>query len=221
MYTGNEWSKRACAGGAGQALGLAPRGSTGELSTLGGFVAGSSTGFFESACVTPFELVKVRMQSLDHVGRYSSSISCAVDIARREGLPALYNGFWASCWRNATFNGPFFGLLHWAKKDLPLPQPTTPLGVAGLDISLGMAASFAATCVKMPFDVAKNRIQNQLTPAPGAAPRYRHTLQVCGLVWRDEGLLALWKGFNPTVMRIVLGQSVAYAAFEFALAKLV
>ena len=71
-----------------------------------------------------------------------------------------------------------------------------------------------------PFDIAKNRLQNQLSAPTGELPRYRHTLQVCALVWREEGALALFKGFSPTVMRIVLGQSVAYASFEFAMAKL-
>lgn len=219
MYTGNEWSKRICQGSSGQQVGLAN--GQGALTITGGFVAGGLTGYFESACVTPFELVKVRMQSFDHVGRFHSTFHCAVETARNEGAHVLYNGFWASCWRNCVFNGTFFGLLHWWKLTLPLPKPTTTLEATGQDISLGMGASFLATIVKMPFDVAKNRLQNQLTPPPGGEPpRYAHTLQCCATVWREEGGAALFKGFSPTVMRIVLGMSVGYAAFEFALDKM-
>ena len=72
----------------------------------------------------------------------------------------------------------------------------------------------------MPFDVAKNRLQNQLTPPPGEPLRYAHTLQTCATVWREEGASAFFKGFSPTVMRMVLGMSIGYASFEFALDKM-
>ena len=75
-----------------------------------------------------------------------------------------------------------------------------------LDLAVGMWAAFVGTLVKMPFDVAKSRLQNQRTAADDAAPKYVHTLQCCGVIWRDEGAAALFKGFSPTVMRIVLGQ---------------
>ena len=84
-----------------------------------------------------------------------------------------------------------------------------------------MGAAFVATIFKMPFDVAKSRLQNQPPPPPGAAPpKYVHTLQTCATIMREEGALALYRGFSPTVMRMVVGQGVAYAAFEFALARM-
>jgi hypothetical protein len=84
-----------------------------------------------------------------------------------------------------------------------------------------MWAGFLGTIVKMPFDVAKSRLQNQRTPPPGEQPKYRHTLQCCAVMWREEGALALYKGFSPTVMRVVLGQGVAYAVFESVLELMV
>ena len=93
MYTGNEWSKRIVAG------------PTGELTVPGAFLAGGLTGYVESASVTPFEVVKVRMQSLDYLGKYRSSWHCAHTMVQEEGVFALYNGFWASCWRNCSING--------------------------------------------------------------------------------------------------------------------
>lgn len=112
-----------------------------------------------------------------------------------------------------------FGLIFWTKHNehFTLPQPTSAVGAVTLDLAVGMFAAFVGTLVKMPFDVAKSRLQNQSTPPAGTEPRYRHTLQCCASIWRDEGASALFKGLSPTLMRIVLGNGVAYAAFELAL----
>lgn len=207
MYTGNEWAKRLVAG------------PSGELSNASAYVAGALTGYVESASVTPFEVVKVRMQSLDHLGRYTSSLHCLRMVVREEGAMALYTGFWASCWRNCTFNGVMMGIVFSARPSWP--TTVTPSSAVALDVCLGMGAAFVATIFKMPFDVAKSRLQNQPPPPPGAAPpKYVHTLQTCATIMREEGAPALYRGFSPTVMRMVVGQGVAYAAFEFALSRM-
>jgi solute carrier family 25 2-oxodicarboxylate transporter 21 len=96
MYTGNEWCKRVVAG------------PSGELTIPGAFVAGGLTGYVESASVTPFEVIKVRMQSLEHVGKYHSSLQCLRTMLREEGALSLYSGFWASCWRNCSINSTMY-----------------------------------------------------------------------------------------------------------------
>lgn len=207
LYTGNEWAKRLVAG------------PTGELTNASAFLAGGLTGYIESASVTPFEVVKVRMQSLDHRARYTSSLHTLACVVREEGVSALYNGFWASCWRNCAFNGVMMGLVFSAQP--MLPKPATPLGGVALDLCTGMGAAFVATVFKMPFDVAKSRLQNQTAHASGGAhQKYHHTLQTCATIIREEGAPSLYKGFTPTVMRMVIGQGVAYAAFEMALSQM-
>ena len=165
MYTGNEWCKRLVAG------------PSGELTISGAFLAGGLTGYVESASVTPFEVVKVRMQSLDHVGKYTSSLQCVSTMLREEGVASLYNGFWASCWRNCTINGMLFGVIYWTRNSehITLPQPSSAIGTIALDLAVGMWAAGVSTIVKMPFDVAKSRIQNQPTPL------FRATRQSTGI----------------------------------------
>lgn len=205
MFVGNEWSKRAIGG------------PEGKLSTAGAFFAGAVTGYVEAVSVTPFEVVKIRMQSLDHGGKYKCSSDCVKTIVREEGPLALYNGFWASCWRNCIFNGAYFWFVHQVKESVPLPEPSSGAGVMGVDLAVGMSAGFFATCCKMPFDIAKSRLMNQPTPAPGVVPKFKNTLHCIDQTWRQEGVGALYKGFTPTAMRMVLGTGVAYVAFEAAL----
>lgn len=210
MYTGNEWCKRIVVG------------PSGELTVPKAFLAGGLTGYVEAVSVTPFEVVKVRMQSLDHVGRYTSSMHCLRTMLAEEGVLSLYNGFWASCWRNCTINGMLFGLIFWTKhsEHVALPTPRTSAGAVAQDIAVAMWAGFVGTFVKMPFDVAKSRLQNQPTPPAGTRPKYVHTLQCLETIVREEGAGACFKGLMPTLARMSLGQGVAYAAFEFALERM-
>ena len=184
------------------------------LTTFTATLAGSLTGYVEAACVTPFEVVKVRMQALEHQSKYTSSLHCARTIVAEEGPVALYNGFWATCWRNCVFNGSFFGAIFWLRKQKIVrdSQPAGPAGRAFHDVAIGVLAGFFGTCIKMPCDVAKSRLQAQLGEV-----RYTDTLQCVARVAREEGVLALWKGLVPTSLRICLGQPVAYATFEAVL----
>lgn len=202
MYTGNEWCKRLVAG-------------TGELNYRTAPLAGFLTGYVESACVTPFEVVKVRMQTKQHLGRYTSSLQCGRRILAEEGIRALYNGFGATCARNCTFNGIYFGVIFVAEDILPRRESTVE-NIAQ-NLGTGCLAGCAATCVKAPFDVVKSRIQNQIPDAQGNV-EYRHTTQALLRILRTEGPLGLYKGFTPMLARIVLGMSISYAAFDAALA---
>ena len=284
FYAGNESSRRVVAGS------LSGR-SDGSLSVLESFVAGGLTGYMESACVTPFEVVKVRMQSLDHVGKYTSSVQCLRLMLAEEGPLALTTGFWASCWRNCTFNGVMMGCVHGLKESeaVPLPQPAAGSAAAvALDVGVGMLASAVAQRVDQsappdgslrrlgcepravrpfrrlsgaPFPAAGRHVlqgtlrrrqvapaesaaalgARRVSPLPGACvPRTRtpaaepsahlpslwypraaqHTLQTCAAIVREEGADALYKGFTPTLLRMVVGQGVAYASFELALKQL-
>lgn len=210
VYTGNEWAVREVG-----TVELFTRGSTTDLTIAGTLFAGFLTGYPEAAGVTPFEVVKVRLQSLEHVGKYKDSVQCAKSILKEESISALYRGFGATCARNCTFNGIFFGMIKATREEFGLDHNPAA------DFILGIGAAFVATCFKLPFDIAKSRIQNQLpVPASASGPksfRYTGVLQCLSTVAKDEGILALYKGFVPTSIRMMLGMSVSHVAFEGAL----
>jgi hypothetical protein len=93
------------------------------------------------------------MQALEHVGRYNSSAACAVSIVQKEGWLSLYQGFGATCGRNCSFNGAYFGGIFAIKDAFPVLS-TLEGGASGVLVNLGvaMAAAMGATLVKMPFD---------------------------------------------------------------------
>merc|ERR1712151_764172 len=70
-----------------------------------------------------------------------------------------------------------------------------------------------ATCFNAPFDVAKSRMQQQVT---GTGARYHNTIQTLGLVYKEEGIWALYKGFWPKALRMASGFAVAQIVFDTA-----
>jgi len=207
MYVGNEYTKRLVGGPAG------------KLSWGGAALAGFLTGYIESPCTNPFEVVKVRMQSKEHVGRFRNSWHCAKEMLATEGVGAFYTGFGATLMRNCVYNGVYFGSVYALRDLAPPPESDSVALKAGHDFMTGMTAAFVGVCVKQPLDVVKSRIQNQV-PGPNGALEFTSVAQAIPAIYRTEGPLALYKGFTATVMRLGLGSAVALATFDATMACL-
>ena len=50
----------------------------------------------EALTVTPFQVVKVRLQAKAYLGRYTSTLQCAQRVIAEEGIATLANGFGAT-----------------------------------------------------------------------------------------------------------------------------
>lgn len=76
-----------------------------------------------------------------------------------------------------------------------------------------LISGFSAACVGPlatgPMDVVKTRLQSQDRTAAGG-PRYRGFLHCLTTVAREEGVLALWKGMTPRLIRIPTGQAIVW-----------
>ena len=62
-------------------------------------------------------------------------------------------------------------------------------------------------------DVVKTRLQKQVVTA-GKKPKYTGLVQACGVIANEEGILALWKGITPRLMRIMPGQAITFMTYE-------
>lgn len=73
--------------------------------------------------------------------------------------------------------------------------------------------------VNNPLDVVKTRLQKQIVH-PGKAPKYTGLLQACVVIAKEEGILALWKGITPRLLRIMPGQAITFMTYEAVSAQL-
>lgn len=178
------------------------------------FTAGALSGYPESITVTPFQVVKVRLQAREHLGRYTNSAQCFRRVLADEGLLAFTTGMGPTCWRNCVWNGVYFGLMHEVKG--ALPTPATRWGDLLQSLVVGFFAGIIATGFNAPFDVVKSRFQSQLPPElnNGQPRKYRFTLPSLYTIFREEGPKAMYKGFAPKAIRMGLGGGVCMATFE-------
>lgn len=55
-------------------------------------LSGAGGGIAEAFTVTPFQVIKVRLQSREHLQHYKNSLNCLRLILKEEGPRALMNG---------------------------------------------------------------------------------------------------------------------------------
>lgn len=60
--------------------------------------------------------------------------------------------------------------------------------------------------------VARTRLRQ--APAEGARPKYTGLVQCFRLVWREEGLIGLYGGLTPHLMRTVPSAAIMFGMYE-------
>mmetsp|Transcript_9956 Transcript_9956/g.14349 ORF Transcript_9956/g.14349 Transcript_9956/m.14349 type:complete len:168 (-) Transcript_9956:494-997(-) len=156
--------------------------------------------------VCPFEVLKVRLQSKEYMGKYKNTLHCLTTVLREEGAATLYSGVVAHSWRNCIFNGTFFAG-SFAMREHLFARPKTAMESFGADFVCGTVMGLVATPAKMPFMVVKTRLQ----AASGAK---LGTFETMALIAKNEGVPALWKGTVPAATRMSLGGAVSLSCFR-------
>ncbi|XP_027130547.1 mitochondrial 2-oxodicarboxylate carrier isoform X2 [Larimichthys crocea] len=177
-------------------------------------VAGLGSGLTEAVVVNPFEVVKVSLQAnRDSFKEQPSSFAQARRIMNSDGfgLKGLNKGLTSTLGRHGVFNMIYFGFYFNVKDAIPSnPDPTLEFL---RKFAIGLTSGTISSCVNIPFDVAKSRIQGP-QPVPGEI-KYRTCFQTMGLVYREEGYLALYKGLVPKIMRLGPGGAVMLLVYEY------
>uniref|UniRef100_A0A3P9IPZ5 Mitochondrial 2-oxodicarboxylate carrier n=1 Tax=Oryzias latipes TaxID=8090 RepID=A0A3P9IPZ5_ORYLA len=176
--------------------------------------AGLGSGLTEAVVVNPFEVVKVGLQAnRDSFKEQPSAFAQARRIIQADGwgLRGLNKGLTSTLGRHGVFNMIYFGFYFNVKDAVP-PSPDATLEFLR-KFTIGLLSGTISSCVNIPFDVAKSRIQGP-QPRPGQI-KYRTCLQTMALVHREEGFLALYKGLVPKIMRLGPGGAVMLLVYEY------
>ncbi|KAL0783802.1 hypothetical protein Bca101_000047 [Brassica carinata] len=192
---------------------------TGKVSNHGRLLSGFGAGVLEAlAIVTPFEVVKIRLQQQKGLSpelfKYKGPIHCARTIVREESLLGLWSGAAPTVMRNGTNQAVMFtaknsfDVLLWNKHegDGQALQPWQSM------IS-GFLAGTAGPFCTGPFDVVKTRLMAQTRDGEGGL-KYRGMVHAIRTIYAEEGLVALWRGLLPRLMRIPPGQAIMWAVAD-------
>ncbi|KAE7995718.1 hypothetical protein FH972_000488 [Carpinus fangiana] len=192
--------------------------STGKLSNKARLLSGFGAGVLEAlVIVTPFEVVKIRLQQQRGLSpellKYKGPVHCARMIIREEGLRGLWAGAAPTVMRNGTNQAAMFtaknafDVLLWKKHegDGKVLQPWQSM------ISGFLAGTAGPVCTG-PFDVVKTRLMAQ--SREGGVLKYKGMIHAIRTIYAEEGLRALWKGLLPRLMRIPPGQAIMWAVAD-------
>jgi len=178
-------------------------------------LAGFGSGVTEALAITPFDVIKIRLQidksSFTECTKSTSAL--AREIVRKHGLfrKGLYCGFSAMCYREGLWNMFYFGIYYNVKHLIP-DEKLHPGNNIAVRLFLGFCSGTIATILTIPLDVAKSRIQS-IAPAD-PLQRYHSPWQTIQLIRKEEGVSALSRGLIPKVMRLGPGGAVMLYVYD-------
>eukprot|EP00210_Caulerpa_lentillifera_P008247 g7872.t2 len=161
--------------------------------------SGLATGAIAIAIASPTDLVKVRMQAEGKLPpgtpkRYPSAFKAYGIIRKTEGLGALWTGLGPNMARNAIINAAELASYDQIKQSLLSTGFFKDNVITHLFAGLG--AGFFAVCIGSPVDVVKSRIMGDQKGL------YKGVLDCFVKTFRNDGVLAFYKGFIPNFYRL-------------------
>ncbi|KAG0272206.1 hypothetical protein BGZ95_012053 [Linnemannia exigua] len=165
-----------------------------------GFV-GSMAGATEAIMVTPFELVKVRLQDRSSLKLYTGTIDCIRKVASQEGVLTFYHGLEATIWRHSTWSGMYFMTIQGFRTAFPERSTASKEESMMRNFLAGTLGGVLGTLVNTPFDVVKSRIQNQHSGPIG------YVFSRVARLYRQEGLA-------PKLVRLGPGGGLLLVVFD-------
>lgn len=184
------------------------------------FAMGGAAGMGATLFVQPLDLVKNRMQLSGEGGAakaYKNSFDAITTIIRTEGVTGIYAGLSAGLLRQATYTTARMGIYQSLLDSVSQNSNPGFLTKAGIGIFSGGVAAYIGT----PAEVALIRMTAD-GKLPAAERRgYKNVFNALTRIAKEEGVLTLWKGATPTVMRAMVVNGAQLASYSQAKESLV
>jgi len=186
-----------------------------NLSPLENGISGFLAAFWSSLALCPTELVKCRLQAMREAHAEKGleppkigPLKLTQQILRSEGPRGLFHGLTPTFAREMP-GYFFFFMAYEASRELLTPAGKTKdeIGLFRTAISGGIAGVTLWTVI-FPADVIKSRQQVSGISEPMFKAGYQ--------IFRNEGILALYNGLLPTVIRTFPATGALFCAVEYS-----
>jgi len=188
----------------------------GDVTVAHSLLAGSVAGVVAIVVCHPLDTIRVRLQTSQ---KFSGALDCATQTVRNEGALALYKGMAVPLMAQAVYKAVMFGAYNGSqtllKNFLKQPGGTTPvLAVHHLFVCGGVAGGVNSFVVT-PVELIRNRLMVDYA-AKKELRVFRGPVHCALSVIREKGVLGLYRGLSPTLLRDIPGVGTWYASFELA-----
>ena len=189
--------------------------------------AAMTAGIVTGTATNPVWLVKTRLQldksNAEKAGplssrQYRNSMDCIRQTLRAEGIRGLYRGL------SASYLGVTESTLQWVlyeQMKLYLGTREAKLEASGrepskLDVTVSWTgkvgaagtAKFFAALVTYPHEVIRTRLRQ--APKSNGQMKYTGIVQCFKTIWREEGMVSLYGGLTPHMLRVVPSAAIMF-----------
>ncbi|KAL5118612.1 putative mitochondrial 2-oxoglutarate/malate carrier protein [Pleosporales sp. CAS-2024a] len=169
------------------------------------FLNGGLAGMTATTVIQPVDMVKVRLQLAGEgvkTGPKPTPVTVFRDILAQGKVMDLYTGLSAGLLRQAVYTTARLGSFDTFMKQLQASAEARGQAVGFKErAGAGLAAGGLAAVVGNPADLALIRMQSDgLKPAAQRA-NYTSVVDALSRIAKNEGVLRLWAGAYPTVVR--------------------
>ena len=191
--------------------------------------AGAMSELAASIVYTPFEVVKTRMQlgnSWLNAGEvsprvYTGTFNAFKTILNNEGFLGLYSGYRACILTDCTYSALQFLVYEKLKQQIEERYYTKHDGIK-IDFNdtqiliIGGLAGGIASVITNPLDVFTARImtQQKLSMEHGGGYYYNGIIDCCTKMYHEEGLLSLYQGWQPRMIRFMFLAGITFTIYE-------
>ncbi|XP_012286762.1 mitochondrial uncoupling protein Bmcp [Orussus abietinus] len=176
-------------------------------------VCAAVTGAISSAIANPTDVVKVRMQVTGGLTNLSV-FNCFQEVYQHEGVRGLWRGVGPTAQRAAIIAAVELPIYDFSKLKLT--------NVLGNSVSNHFLSSFIASMgsavASTPIDVIRTRLMNQKRVYKSRGPPpphiYSGSIDCFVRTIKNEGFLALYKGFIPTWFRMGPWNIIFFITYE-------
>jgi len=179
------------------------------------FVLGGLAGMGATCFVQPFDLVKNRMQMRAAVNQQTGTLLTFRTVYQNEGLLALYNGISAGLLRQATYTTMRLGLYTWLF-DVVQSQNSGKSPNFASKAAIGVFAGAVSSFIGTPTEVSLIRMTSDGKLPEAQRRNYKNVFDALFRIIKEEGVLTLWRGCGPTVVRAMIVNAAQLATYSQA-----
>jgi solute carrier family 25 oxoglutarate transporter 11 len=169
------------------------------------FINGGLSGMVATTVIQPVDMVKVRLQLAGEgakTGPKPTPISVTREILAQGKVRDLYTGLSAGLLRQAVYTTARLGLFDTFMKSLTLRAKEQGKNVGfGERAAAGLSAGGLAALVGNPADLALIRMQSDGLKPVAERKNYKSVIDALSSIAKNEGIIKLWAGSSPTVVR--------------------
>lgn len=187
------------------------------------FAVACGSGMVATICIQPIDTVKVRMQLIDQAAVRTSPWRVAKGMVTDGGFVNLYQGLSAGLVRQLVYGTMRLGLFTTFEQQLEkrAKRNETTVSFYHRALAASSAGAMAAFCGN-PTEVALIRMQADGIQPVDQRQNYSSAFNALRRITQTEGILALWKGSRPTIIRAIstnFGQLAFFSESKFQLSK--